>query len=151
MPGDEDTPGRRRSLDKGRMEAFSDGTFGFASTLLVVDLALHPPGTALQQLLHAWPSFLAYTVSFLTISMGWLAHTGLTDRLARTDSIFLRLDLLLLLVVAFVPFPTRLPRWTDAAGTARRISPRTTGAPWPGYGSGPVRTWPRTAVSCAAR
>ena len=51
---------------------------------------------------------LAYLISFLTIGAGWLAHTGLTDRLARTDPIFLRLNLLLLLAVVFLPFPTRL-------------------------------------------
>jgi uncharacterized membrane protein len=90
------------------MESFSDGVFAFAMTLLVVDLALHPPGTALQRLLHAWPSFVAYIISFLTIGTGWLAHTGLTDRLARADRIFLRLNLLLLLTVVFLPFPTRL-------------------------------------------
>jgi uncharacterized membrane protein len=90
------------------MESFSDGVFGFAATLLVADLALHPPGTALQQVLHAWPSFVGYIVSFLTIGTAWLAHTGLTDRLARTDPIFLRLNLLLLLAVVFLPFPTRL-------------------------------------------
>jgi Endosomal/lysosomal potassium channel TMEM175 len=90
------------------MESFSDGVFAFAATLLVVDLALHPPGTALQQVVHAWPSFVAYIVSFLTIGTAWLAHTGLTDRLVRTDPLFLRLNLLLLLVVVFLPFPTRL-------------------------------------------
>ena len=108
MPTDGETPRRRRSLDKGRMEAFSDGVFAFAATLLVVDLALHPPGTPLQRLFHAWPSYVAYIISFLTIGAAWLAHTALTDRLTRTDSIFLRLNLLLLLVVVFLPFPTRL-------------------------------------------
>jgi uncharacterized membrane protein len=47
-------------------------------------------------------------ISFLTIGAAWLAHTGLTDRLAQTDPIFLRLNLLLLLMVAFLPFPTKL-------------------------------------------
>jgi uncharacterized membrane protein len=108
VPADEDTPRGRRSLDKGRMEAFSDGVFGFAATLLVADLALHPPGTPLQQVLHAWPAYVAYVVSFLTIGAAWLAHTSLTDRLAQSDSIFLRLNMLVLLVVAFLPFPTRL-------------------------------------------
>jgi uncharacterized membrane protein len=56
VPGDADTPRRRRSLDKGRMEAFSDGVFAFAATLLVADLALHPPGTPLQQVLSSSPS-----------------------------------------------------------------------------------------------
>jgi TMEM175 potassium channel family protein len=90
------------------MEGFSDGVFGFAATLLVLDLALRPPGTPLQQLLHAWPGYLAYVVSFLTIGGAWLLHTALTDQLARADSLFLRLNLLVLLVVVFLPFPTGL-------------------------------------------
>jgi uncharacterized membrane protein len=90
------------------MEAFSDGVFSIATTLLVLDIVVHPPGTPLQQVLHAWPAYLAYLVSFLTIGGAWLAHTALTDRLGRTDPIFLRLNLLILLVVAFLPFPTRL-------------------------------------------
>jgi TMEM175 potassium channel family protein len=102
------------------MEGFSDGVFGFAITLLVLDIAVHPPGTPLQQLLHAWPSYVAYITSFLTIGAAWLAHTALTDRLTRTDPIFLRLNLLVLLMVVFLPFPTRLV--ADAlrhAGTER--------------------------------
>jgi uncharacterized membrane protein len=108
VPADEDTPRRRRVLGKDRMEGFSDGIYGFAATLLVLDLALRPPGTPLQQVLHAWPGYLAYLVSFLTIGVSWLLHTALTDQLARTDQLFLRLNLLLLLVVVFLPFPTGL-------------------------------------------
>jgi uncharacterized membrane protein len=106
VPADEDTPRGRRLLSKGRMEGFSDGVFGFAITLLVLGIVLHPPGTPLQRVLHAWPAYLAYVVSFLTIGGAWLLHTGLTDQLARTDSLFLRLNLMLLLVVVFLPFPT---------------------------------------------
>ena len=108
MQADANTPRGRRVLSKGRMEGFSDGVFGFAITLLVVDIALHPPGTALQQALHAWPAYLAYITSFLTIGGAWLLHTALTDQLARIDQLFLRLNLFLLLVVVFLPFPTRL-------------------------------------------
>jgi uncharacterized membrane protein len=108
VPADEDTPRRRRVLSKDRMEGFSDGVYGFAATLLVLDLALRPPGTPLQQVLHAWPGYLAYLVSFLTIGVSWLLHTALTDQLARVDSLFLRLNLLVLLVVVFLPFPTGL-------------------------------------------
>ena len=117
MPTDGDAPRRRRLLGKGRMEAFSDGVFGFAATLLVADLALGHGSSALQQVLHAWPAYVAYIISFLTIGGAWLAHTGLTDRLARPDSIFLRLNLLVLLVVVFLPFPTRL-----VAGALRNTS-----------------------------
>ena len=90
------------------MEAFSDGVFSIAATLLVLDIAIHPPGTALEQVLHAWPFYLAYLVSFLTIGAGWLAHTQLTDGLTRADPLLLRINLLVLLVVAFLPFPTKL-------------------------------------------
>jgi TMEM175 potassium channel family protein len=90
------------------MEGFSDGVFAFAATLLVVDLSLHPPGSPLEQVLQSWPAYLAYLISFLTISAAWLAHSGLSDRLTHTDWILLRLNLLVLLFVAFLPFPTRL-------------------------------------------
>jgi uncharacterized membrane protein len=52
--------------------------------------------------------YLAYVASFLTIGGAWLLHTALTDQLARADSLFLRLNLLVLLVVVFLPFPTGL-------------------------------------------
>jgi len=108
VPADQDTPRRRRVLSKDRMEGFSDGVYAFAATLLVLDLAVHPPGTPLQRVLHAWPGYLAYLVSFLTIGVSWLLHAALTDQLARADQLFLRLNLLVLLVVVFLPFPTRL-------------------------------------------
>ena len=108
MPADPDTPRGRRFLGKDRMEGFSDGVFSVAITLLIVDLALQPPGTPLQQVLDAWPDYLAYVISFLTIGGAWLLHTALTDQLARTDPLFLRLNLLVLLVVVFLPFPTHL-------------------------------------------
>jgi TMEM175 potassium channel family protein len=108
VPADADRPRGRRVLGKDRMEGFSDGVFGFAATLLVLDITIHPPGTPLQQVLHAWPFYLAYIISFLTIGGAWLAHTALTDQLARTDQLFLRLNLLVLLVVVFLPFPTGL-------------------------------------------
>jgi uncharacterized membrane protein len=120
VPDDGDSPRGRRYLGTDRLAAFSDGVFSIAATLLVLDIAVHPPGTPLQQVLHAWPAYLAYVVSFLTIGAAWLVHTALTGRLARSDPIFLELNLLVLLVVAFLPFPTRLV--TDAlhnVGTER--------------------------------
>ena len=73
-----------------------------------MDIALRPPGTPLQQALHAWPAYLAYITSFLTIGGAWLLHTALTDQLARIDQLFLRINLFLLPVVVFLPFPARL-------------------------------------------
>ena len=90
------------------MEAFSDGVFSIATTLLVLEIAVHPPGTALEQLRHEWPAYLGYAISFLTIGAAWLAHNAITDRLTRADTLLLRINLLLLFVVAFMPFPTKL-------------------------------------------
>lgn len=107
MPDDGDTQRGRRFLGTDRLTAYSDGVFSIAATLLVLDIAVHPPGT-LSQILQAWPDYLAYVVSFLTIGAAWMAHTALTDRLARSDSVFLQINLLVMLVVAFLPFPTKL-------------------------------------------
>ncbi len=98
----------RAILDKGRMEGFSDGVLAFAITLLVIDIAVRPPGTPSEEFFHGWPSYLAYLVSFLTIGAAWIAHHGLTDELDGVDPVFLRLNLLFLLTIAFLPFPTRL-------------------------------------------
>ncbi len=108
MPPGEDTPRALRSLSTARMEAFSDGVFSIAATLLVLDIAIHPPGAALEQVLQAWPFYLAYVVSFLTIGAAWLGHSRLTEGLTRTHPLLLRINLLGLLVVAFLPFPTKL-------------------------------------------
>ena len=87
----------------------------------MLDIALRPPGTPLQQVLHAWPSYVAYVTSFLTIGGAWLLHTGLTDQLARTDRLFLRPNLLVLLVVVFLPFPTRLVAEALHDNTGERV------------------------------
>ena len=84
------------------------GVFAIAITLLILDVAVHPPGSPLEQVINAWPTYVAYLISFLTIGGAWIVHTALTDRLARSDSIFLRLNLFVLLAVSFLPFPTRL-------------------------------------------
>jgi uncharacterized membrane protein len=65
-------------------------------------------GGAFARVAREWPSYLAFVVSFLTIGAVWLGHSAMTDRLARTDALFLRINLLLLLFVTFMPFPTRL-------------------------------------------
>jgi TMEM175 potassium channel family protein len=108
LPGEEHAPEPRRLFGKARLEAFSDGVFAIAITLLVLDLAIPGSGPALDRVFDAWPFYLAYVVSFLTIGAAWLAHTWITDRLTNADLPLLRLNLLLLLVVALLPFPTRL-------------------------------------------
>ena len=108
-----------KTLGKGRFEAFSDGVFAIAITLLVIELSIGESGSALERVLDAWPHYLAYLVSFLTIGAAWLAHASIGDRLRHVDAIFLRLNLVLLLFVALLPFPTRLvaEAMHDASGT----------------------------------
>ena len=92
------------------MEAFSDGVFAIAVTLLVLEIAV-PAGSGndlLGALRDQWPSYLAYFVSFATIGAVWFAHTVITEYLDHADSVLIRLNLLLLLVVSFLPFPTKL-------------------------------------------
>jgi uncharacterized membrane protein len=97
-------------LRVARMEAFSDGVFAIAITLLVLEISV-PEGSEghlLQAVLGLWPSYLAYAVSFATIGALWLGHNAITHYLHRTNSGFLRLNLGLLLVISFLPFPTKL-------------------------------------------
>ena len=101
---------RRRGFRTGRLEAFSDGVFAIAITLLVLDIGVS--ATAGQDLGSAirglWPSYLAYVASFSTIGAAWLGHNAITEYLDRADAAFVRLNLLLLLFVSFLPFPTKL-------------------------------------------
>lgn len=109
MSTGEETTGRR-ALRTGRMEAFSDGVFAIAITLLVLDLSV-PEGSGgnlLRALADQWPSYLAYVVSFATVGAIWLGHLAVTEYLHHADVWLLRLNLLLLLLVSFLPFPTRL-------------------------------------------
>jgi uncharacterized membrane protein len=90
------------------MDGLSDGVFSIAATLLVLEIALASGDTTLKQVLNTWPAYLGYLISFLTIGAAWLVHSAITDRLTRADSVLLRINLLLLLVIAFLPFPTKL-------------------------------------------
>ena len=92
------------------MEAFSDGVFAIAITLLILEISV-PAGSEddlLKALVDQWPSYLAYLVSFSTIGAVWFGHTVITEYLDHANSVLMRLNLLLLLMVSFLPFPTRL-------------------------------------------
>jgi uncharacterized membrane protein len=96
--------------ETGRTEAFSDGVFAIAITLLVLDIRV--PVSEFDNLwrgiLHEWPAYLGYVTSFLTIGGIWLAHHGVFRRLRYADNRVMRLNLLLLMAVSFLPYPTRL-------------------------------------------
>jgi uncharacterized membrane protein len=93
-----------------RLETFSDGVFAIAATLLVLEFSAGgASGPRLgHELLHLWPSYLAYVTSFLTIGIIWINHHYCVQTIARCDRTFLFLNLLLLLTVGFLPFPTKL-------------------------------------------
>ena len=99
-----------KGLPLNRLEAFSDGVFSIAITLLVLEIAI-PLGAEkdlVGSLAGQWPSYLAYVVSYLTIGWVWIGHSAITSHVERADGIFLRLNLLLLMAVAFLPFPTKV-------------------------------------------
>jgi uncharacterized membrane protein len=92
------------------MEAFSDGIFAIAATLLVLDLVI-PAVTSRDvghKLAEQWPTYVAYLVSFATIGNAWLNHSVITEYLDRADAILLRLNLALLFFVSVLPFPTHM-------------------------------------------
>jgi len=95
-------------VSKGRVEAFSDGVFAVAATLLIFNVTIDKaaPGGLLAALLAAWPKYAAYVASFLTIGVMWMNHHGLFERIARLDRALLFLNLLLLMAIVFIPFST---------------------------------------------
>jgi uncharacterized membrane protein len=95
--------------ETGRIEAFSDGVFAIAITLLIIEV--HVPArehaqTLGHELLRLWPSYLGYLTSFLTIGVMWINHHYVFSMIDRVDRTMLLLNTLLLLMIAFVPFPT---------------------------------------------
>ena len=104
--------------ETGRLEAFSDGVFAVAITLLVLTIKIpgvDVPATQLpndkqlwSMLLSEWPMLAAYTTSFATIGVMWINHHRLYTHIKRTNTILMLLNLLLLLVIVFIPVPTAL-------------------------------------------
>jgi uncharacterized membrane protein len=93
-----------------RLETFSDGVFAIAATLLVLEFSVgaYQGANLGKALLHLWPSYLAYVTSFVTIGIIWMNHHWCVGTMARVDRTLLFLNTLLLLTVAFLPFPTKL-------------------------------------------
>src|SRR5207245_8476734 len=95
-------------MSKGRVEAFSDGVFAVAATLLIFNVQIDKtaPGGLLAALLAAWPKYAAYVAGFLTIGVMWLNHHGLFERIFHLDRTLVFLNLLLLMAIVFLPFST---------------------------------------------
>jgi uncharacterized membrane protein len=96
-------------MSPARTEAFSDGVFSIAATLLVLDIKVPAAnGDLLSALAHLWPAYASYAVSFLTIGIIWMNHHTIFSHLRRVDRPLQVLNLLLLLIVALIPFPTSI-------------------------------------------
>jgi TMEM175 potassium channel family protein len=113
---------------KNRLEAFSDGVFAIAITLLVLEIAVPAitktvhEGEVVHELAAEWPVYLAYFISFMTIGAVWIEHSALVDALDHIDGVFMRLNLVLLLFCAFLPFPTRMMSEWAGVLDAQRIA-----------------------------
>ncbi|NLG97686.1 MAG: DUF1211 domain-containing protein [Chloroflexi bacterium] len=95
-----------------RIAAFSDGVFAIAITLLILDIRLpasdtvRSDGELLQDLTSIWPDYRAYIISFLVIGSFWIAHHRKFRKMRRYDDRLMVLNMLFLMVIAFIPFPT---------------------------------------------
>jgi uncharacterized membrane protein len=95
-----------------RLEALSDGVFAIAATLLVVDLKV-PLGISdsselLGTLASQWPTYVSYVMSFVYLGIYWSHHVRIFSYFRRTDHVFLKLNVLFLMMLALLPFPTAL-------------------------------------------
>jgi uncharacterized membrane protein len=106
LPRQEDDEAAEEGM--GRILALSDGVFAIAMTLLILEIAL--PATRVEdlssELLGLWPRYLAYVLSFVVIARFWMAHHLAFRLIARYDTVLVWLNLLLLMFVSFLPFPT---------------------------------------------
>ncbi len=94
--------------ETARIEAFSDGVFAIAITLLILEIKIPGVGNGdlSRQLLRQWPSYIAFVISFAFIGIMWINHHRLFTHIKRSNNALLFLNLLLLLGVCAVPFPT---------------------------------------------
>ncbi|MFJ9030434.1 TMEM175 family protein [Streptomyces sp. NPDC102274] len=105
-----DARGAFQTTDTGRVEAFSDGVFAVAITILALEMATpaHRDGGLLSALLHEWPVYLGYLTSFAYIAVIWLNHHQAFTRIRAVDRGLHVSNLVLLFTTAALPFPTRV-------------------------------------------
>ncbi len=110
-------------MNKSRIEAFSDGVFAIAITLLVLTIAQPSRYQELgHDLLQRWPSLFAYVVSFAVIGIMWLNHHSIFAHFGRVDRGLVYLNLVLLMTIAFLPYPTGVLGEALAKGQGTRTA-----------------------------
>ena len=103
-----ETPGLSETT---RIEAFSDGVFAIAITLLVLEIRIpsaelgHASGLG-RALFHLWPSYIGYVISFVTIGIMWANHHAIFSIVRRSDRYFMLINVAFLMGISFIPFPT---------------------------------------------
>jgi uncharacterized membrane protein len=97
-------------VETSRLEAFSDGVFAIAITLLILEVRLpsEETGTLSHRLAEAWPGYIGFVISFVIIGIMWANHHSIFRLIGRASHGLVVANLLLLLCVSFIPFPTKV-------------------------------------------
>ena len=111
LPMSETKRDRGFELSTSRLEAFSDGVFAIAITLLIIEIKVPSHQelehqTLIQYIWHQWPKYFAYLLSFLMIGIYWANHHYLFSLFRKTDHVFNLLNVFFLMAIAFLPYPT---------------------------------------------
>jgi uncharacterized membrane protein len=122
--GNENEPNHNDQIGLERLIFFSDAVFAIAITLLALEIRLPDTGELLDnsqlaaQLTSMWHEYLAYIISFMVIGTFWVAHHRKYRYIKRYDNRFLYLNLLMLMVIAFIPFPSSIiSKYPDRSAT----------------------------------
>jgi uncharacterized membrane protein len=117
------------SSQKTRFEAFSDGVFAIAITLLILEIRLPSQetidrnGGLARALLLLWPSYVGYAISFVTVGIMWANHYNVMRLIVRIDFALIVWNLLLLMAISFTPFPTAvMAEYLPHAGHDRHLA-----------------------------
>lgn len=102
-------------LSPGRLEAFSDGVIAIILTIMVLELKA-PESPDPRTLLHEWPLFISYIISYFYVAVYWINHHHLFHRVKRVDLPVLWANIALLFFMSFIPFFTE---WMEST----RLSP----------------------------
>jgi uncharacterized membrane protein len=111
------------SGETSRIEAFSDGVFSIAATLLVLELKPPPANLPFWQGITAqWPGFASFLLSFLFIGIMWINHHRMFTHIQRADDVLMVTNLLLLLGVVWIPYPTAVMAQALSSGHVREAA-----------------------------
>jgi len=141
-------------MSKARLEAFSDGVFAIAITLLVLEIKV-PSSAGAEALAHGllelWPSYIGFAVSFITIGIIWVNHHAVVATIQSVDRALLFKNLLLLLTVSFIPFPTAVMAEYLRAGSGQDVAVALYAGSFFVMGLAFRQLWPRGARDWASR